>query len=667
MSDLVVMQTRAKEVVSELNNTHIYDLRIAPPGYSGKTSLHDGTRLIQINGSDNASANRHNNRGQRTVSAETAGEQKNRKHHDKTKDPRPINGQPGRQAPPQAVNAQNRSYKSKTDFPDNYIRSDKDNKKYAARPGNIDMQKPSVNTKQRNINTKKINADKPIKDNNSPVYGDYFADKSGNTDGRLKDRKAAGNIGRQTDGNRTESRVNDRERIQHNNQKTRAGTYYAKETAETVRNSARNNETRSESNQNRRTPPENKYIRAQNDQNIRDIRTSYNTRSLSEYKDQRKKINSLQTSDKDIHTASDGRISEEQSGRMSREKKRYNYNKNQQLSENSRYDTDRPNPYNPNPVYSYGSRSSENPPENYRRSSGQKSKHAHKSERPKMTSEERRMMAAAEEARKKAETQFKREADERKKANNKLRRAEIQKHRKAFVKELGAEISGMLIDSVPLFIMFLISTALIGGIAVMSFAVALRLNFSNKPDTVIYQIGEDKESGTETFRLSADKYIRDGVLYMSMDDFAERFEFTTVGTPDELKYISRVSENIMKVKVGSSAVTVNNISLRLSAPVIQSENEILVPYDFFASYVSGFSISYDSEKSKIKLLRDITDYTVSVGEGKLPVYANAGFIPSGYSETPNINENSLPADIYTATDPNPALPEPEPPVANTTQ
>lgn len=73
MSDLVVMQTRAKEVVSELNNTHIYDLRIAPPGYSGKTSLHDGTRLIQINGSDNASANRHNNRGQRTVSAETAG------------------------------------------------------------------------------------------------------------------------------------------------------------------------------------------------------------------------------------------------------------------------------------------------------------------------------------------------------------------------------------------------------------------------------------------------------------------------------------------------------------------------------------------------------------------------------------------------------------------
>lgn len=647
-----------------MNNTHVYDLRKAPPGYSGKTSLHDGTRLIQINNSVDKPAHKYNNgaKGGSNITAQPD----SRKRSARSEESRAKNSQPRHNAPPYAAEVPTRSENrhSSTVFSDEHVHTN-DNKR-TDRPKHSGI--PRTGKAAQSSNSKSPTENKRKKDKKSRVlHNESFGGVK--HIGGSETEKAVQNNEWQQKNSAAEYSVNNKRYTQYESRNAPPDRYPVKEADRSRQINAHNNEKRDRGRQNGYPQPNDRYTVTENIQNTRGMRTSsYDTNRPSDRESPQSKIRVPQTDQKAAQAASSGITPPEHISRTPLENnRRSSYNKSQQLRENSRYNADRPNPYNSNPVYSYGSRSSENPPENHRRSSQRPSRQEHKPEKPKMTAEERRMITAAEEARKKAESQLKLEEAERKKANNKRRRAEMRKRRKASVKELRAELFSMLLDSIPLFIMFLITTVLIGGIAVLSFTVALRVNFSVGPDTVIYQIGEDKERGTETLRLSANKYIRDGVLYMSMDDFAERFEFTTVGTPDELKYISRVSDNIMKVKIGSSFVTVNDIPLRLSDPVIRDGKEVLVPYDFFASYVSGFSISYDGEKAKIKLLRDIADYTVSVGEGKLPVYANIGFIPSGYTETPNIIENSLPASVYAATDPNPPPPEPEPAAANTAQ
>ena len=650
-----------------MNNTHVYDLRKAPPGYSGKTSLHDGTRLIQINNSGDKPAHKYNNNGTKGGGNITA-QPDSRKRSARSEESRAKNSQPRHNAPPYAAEIPTRSEnrRSSTVFSDEHVHTN-DNKR-TDRPKHDVI--PGAGKAAKSSNSKSSTGNNRKKEKKSRVLHKESSDGVNNIGGS-EIKKVVQNNGRQQKNSVAEYSINSKRHTQYESRNAPTDRYPVKESDRDRQTNTHNNENRDSGRQHGYPQPGDKYTVTGNIQNTRSMRTSsysYDTSRPSDRERPQREIRTPPADQKAAQAASSGIIQTEHVSRTPPENnRRSNYNKSQQLRENSRYNADRPNPYNSNPVYSYGSRSSENPPENHRRSSQRPSRQEHKPEKPKMTAEERRMIAAAEEARKKAESQLKLEEAERKKANNKRRRAEMRKRRKASLKELRAELFSMLLDSVPLFIMFLIATVLIGGIAVLSFTVALRVNFSVGPDTVIYQIGEDKERGTETLRLSANKYIRGGVLYMSMDDFAERFEFTTVGTPDELKYISRVSDNIMKVKIGSSFVTVNDIPLRLSDPVIRDGKEVLVPYDFFASYVSGFSISYDGEKAKIKLLRDIADYTVSVGEGKLPVYANIGFIPSGYTETPNIIENSLPASVYAATDPNPPPPEPEPAAANTAQ
>lgn len=646
-----------------MNNTHVYDLRKTPQGYSGKTSLYDGTRLIQINGAAGTPAQK--DQGRNKYSPRAAVQQESRKHPDRSgrqMNPHAKNGQPRRQAPESVPEAQSRadSRKNKGDITGNTPRSSDGRHSEGIGRGNI---RETGSGTQLGNPPKYINESRHTKGKKPPVFLQGSNGQNRAPGGSPKDRATSADTRRKNERNThnaEEFRTNDRRQTQYVGRETQTDMYSAAKAGINGQNTMRNGESRAVG----RSPDQPSQNSSYTHTRIGNIEDGRGRRAVypdTGHPSGRKDPKPSPSDYTESHTVSAERMTAGQRYmHSSRDNRQNNRGVNRQLRENGREEASHPNPYNPNPVYSYGSRSSGNPPEKRRaRDAGPaQNERVRQHKKPKMTAEERRMMAAAEEARKKAEAQLKLEANERKKAKKKLRRVKIRKKRITSARELGTELFGMLIDSVPLFAMFLAATALVGGLAVVSFSVALRINFSGSPDEIIYQIGEDKESGTETVRLSAAKYISGGVLYMSMNDFAERFEFTTVGTPDELKYISRVSENIMKVKIGSSYVTVNGIPLRLSAPVIRSGNEILVPYDFFASYVSGFSISYDEEKYKIKLLRDITDYTVSVGEGKLPVYASIGFLPSGYTVTPNINENSLPSDIYAATDPNPPPPEP---------
>ena len=188
----------------------------------------------------------------------------------------------------------------------------------------------------------------------------------------------------------------------------------------------------------------------------------------------------------------------------------------------------------------------------------------------------------------------------------------------------------------------------------MGIFASLHINLSDAPKTIGFNITDTDETKIYSTTLSAKEYRYGNIIYLNMNDFAGRFGFITVGTADELKYISGENENyILNISVGSSEITVNKMQFRLTAPVIKNGDNILIPLEFFKIYLKGISVNFDDEKYAVTMVRDIAEYNVTVADGKTPVYEPVGFIPSFQETTPNIPEDSLSQDILDATDPTP--------------
>ncbi len=270
------------------------------------------------------------------------------------------------------------------------------------------------------------------------------------------------------------------------------------------------------------------------------------------------------------------------------------------------------------------------------------------------TQEELRMLKAAEAARKTAEEQMLRESRKRQKEMLRLNRVRKKKERRKSAKKFFSSLLLGIVNSIPNFFLFLIIFLSLGIFSSLGIFAALHINFSNAPKTIGFSITDTDKTKIYSTTLSAKEYRYGNTIYLNMNDFAGRFGFITVGTADELKYISGENENyILNISVGSAEITVNKMQFRLSAPVIKNGDNVLIPLEFFKIYLKGISVNFDNEKYSVTMVRDIAEYNVTVADGKTPVYETIGFIPSFQETTPNIPENSLSQDILDATDPTP--------------
>lgn len=130
--------------------------------------------------------------------------------------------------------------------------------------------------------------------------------------------------------------------------------------------------------------------------------------------------------------------------------------------------------------------------------------------------------------------------------------------------------------------MFLIVFLSLGIISSLGIFASLHINFSEVPKTIGFNITDTDNTKIYSTSLSAKEYRYGNTIYLNMNDFAKRFGFITVGTAEELKYISGTNENyILNISVGSAEITVNKMQFRLSAPVIRNGDTILVPLEFF--------------------------------------------------------------------------------------
>ena len=268
------------------------------------------------------------------------------------------------------------------------------------------------------------------------------------------------------------------------------------------------------------------------------------------------------------------------------------------------------------------------------------------------TPEERRMMKAAEAARKTPEEQMLRESRKRQQEKLRLNRVHKKNKRRKSAKNFFSSLLLGIINSIPNFLMFLIVFLSLGIISSLGIFASLHINFSEVPKTIGFNITDTDNTKIYSTSLSAKEYRYGNTIYLNMNDFAKRFGFITVGTAEELKYISGTNENyILNISVGSAEITVNKMQFRLSAPVIRNGDTILVPLEFFKIYLNGISVTFDNEKYAVTMVREIAEYSVTVSDGKTPVYKPVGFIPSVQEPTQNIPEDSLPKDILNATDP----------------
>ena len=141
-----------------------------------------------------------------------------------------------------------------------------------------------------------------------------------------------------------------------------------------------------------------------------------------------------------------------------------------------------------------------------------------------------------------------------------------------------------------------------------------------------------------------------------MSDLASDFDLTVAGDGKRYKLITQ-DGNIIKLTIGSSVLVLGGDEIRLSAPIFERGGEIYIPIELLDDYLTGVSADYTVDEKKkigrITITREIKDYTVSVAEGKQPVYAGLGFIYNISPDASNIAEDSLPEAIAAATDPNP--------------
>ena len=274
--------------------------------------------------------------------------------------------------------------------------------------------------------------------------------------------------------------------------------------------------------------------------------------------------------------------------------------------------------------------------------------------KPQLTPEERRRLAAAAEARKKAEQEMARQRAERLaelKRNRELRR---KRKRREALRFIGRELLRGLLSAIPWFFALIGMTAALGGIAGAIIFIDLNTGSSTHPSEVEYRLTDTDKNEIDTRTMPYSSTFFYGEPYIGASGLASDFDLTVAGDGRRYKLITE-GGRILEISVGSSAVVLDGTPVRLSTPVCDVGGEVFLPLELARQYITGISAEYSSEDGIgiITVCREIDDYTVSVSDGKLPVYSELGFIHRPSPDLGHIAEDSLPEAIAALTDPNP--------------
>ena len=276
--------------------------------------------------------------------------------------------------------------------------------------------------------------------------------------------------------------------------------------------------------------------------------------------------------------------------------------------------------------------------------------------RPPMSEEDRRRLEAAEQARRQAEQEMERQRAERHAEQRRKRAIDRKRRRRAALRFIVSELVRGILRGIPWLFALVGMTVLLGAVSGGIIFVDLHIGSSTHPETVEYLLTDPDENKVSAREVAYNGAFFSGTPYIKMSDLASDFDLTVAGDGKRYKLITQ-DGNIIKLTIGSSVLVLGGDEIRLSAPIFERGGEIYIPIELLDDYLTGVSADYAVDEKKkigrITITREIEDYTVSVAEGKQPVYAGLGFIYNISPDASNIAEDSLPEAIAAATDPNP--------------
>lgn len=276
--------------------------------------------------------------------------------------------------------------------------------------------------------------------------------------------------------------------------------------------------------------------------------------------------------------------------------------------------------------------------------------------RPPMSEEDRRRLEAAEQARRQAEQEMERQRAERRAEQRRKRAIDRKRRRRAALRFIVSELVRGILRGIPWLFALVGMTVLLGAVSGGIIFVDLHLGSSTHPETVEYLLTDPDDNKVSAREVAYNGAFFSGTPYIKMSDLASDFDLTVAGDGKRYKLITQ-GGNIIKLTIGSSVLVLGGDEIRLSAPIFERGGEIYIPIELLDDYLTGVSADYAVDEKKkigrITITREIEDYTVSVAEGKQPVYAGLGFIYNISPDASNIAEDSLPEAIAAATDPNP--------------
>lgn len=276
--------------------------------------------------------------------------------------------------------------------------------------------------------------------------------------------------------------------------------------------------------------------------------------------------------------------------------------------------------------------------------------------RPPMSEEDRRRLEAAEQARRQAEQEMERQRAERRAEQRRKRAIDRKRRRRAALRFIVSELVRGILRGIPWLFALVGMTVLLGAVSGGIIFVDLHLGSSTHPETVEYLLTDPDDNKVSAREVAYNGAFFSGTPYIKMSDLASDFDLTVAGDGKRHKLITQ-DGNIIKLTIGSSVLVLGGDEIRLSAPIFERGGEIYIPIELLDDYLTGVSADYAVDEKKkigrITITREIENYTVSVAEGKQPVYAGLGFIYNISPDASNIAEDSLPEAIAAATDPNP--------------
>ena len=276
--------------------------------------------------------------------------------------------------------------------------------------------------------------------------------------------------------------------------------------------------------------------------------------------------------------------------------------------------------------------------------------------RPPMSEEDRRRLEAAEQARRQAEQEMERQRAERRAEQRRKRAIDRKRRRRAALRFIFSELVRGILRGIPWLFALVGMTVLLGAVSGGIIFVDLHLGSSTHPETVEYLLTDPDDNKVSAREVAYNGAFFSGTPYIKMSDLASDFDLTVAGDGKKVQADNAGRQYYQADDRLKCACTRRRRDTSFRADIRARRRDL---YSHRAARrlsdrcQRGLRGRREKKIGRITITREIEDYTVSVAEGKQPVYAGLGFIYNISPDASNIAEDSLPEAIAAATDPNP--------------